>query len=94
MRVKDGLKLRASLVPIKLCSCFPELKYESLQRKVYKSYRLFIFKKRIYIVQETLKTLIATAQTKHIFGELFSDLFNLITNGTGVRIFINKAQKL
>lgn len=62
MRVKDGLKLRPSLVPIKLCVCFPELKYESLQRKVYKSYRLFIFKKRIYIVQKTLRTLIATAQ--------------------------------
>lgn len=62
MRVKDGLKLRASLVPIKLCACFPELKYESLQRKVYKSYRLLIFKKRIYIVQKTLRTLIATAQ--------------------------------
>lgn len=62
MRVNDGLKLRASLIPIKLCACFPELKYESLQRKVYKSYHLFIFKKRIYIVQKTLRTLIATAQ--------------------------------
>lgn len=62
MRVNDGLKLRASLVPIKLCACFPELKYESLRRKVYKSYCLFIFKKRIYIVQKTLRTLIAIAQ--------------------------------
>lgn len=60
MRVKDGLKLRPSLVPIKLCACFPELKYESLQRKEYKSYRLFI-------VQKTLRTLIATAQKNAYF---------------------------